>query len=87
MNKKLMIGIAVGFVLVAGIAAARNGGSEPSPDRWAKMRKKMEEMPEDFPPRVMFDNVAATRANTDQILALLRNGSSARAGDHTTAVN
>ena len=47
----------------------------------------MEEMPEDFPPRVMFDNVAATRANTDQILALLRNGSSARAGDHTTAVN
>jgi hypothetical protein len=31
----------------------------------------MEEMPEDFPPRIMFDNLEATKANTDRILTLL----------------
>jgi len=31
----------------------------------------MEEMPEDFPPRVMFDNVEATRSNTERILEVL----------------
>ena len=36
------------------------------------MRKGMEEMPEDFPPRIMFDNIEATKANTDEILTLLK---------------
>lgn len=31
----------------------------------------MEEMPEDFPPRVMYDNVEAARANTERILEIL----------------
>jgi len=35
------------------------------------MRARMEEMPEDFPPRVMFDNAQAARDNTERILELL----------------
>ncbi len=78
MNKKLMIGLVAGFVIAAVVAAAKKGPPSPPPDMWAKMRAKMEEMPEDFPPRVMFDNVEATRANTDEILALLRREGSDR---------
>ena len=72
MSKKVIIVAAAGFVVGAGIAAAKRRAAGPSPDRWARMREKMEQMPEDFPPRVMFDNLAATRANTEEILALLR---------------
>jgi hypothetical protein len=36
-----------------------------------KMRAGMEAMPEDFPPVAMFNNVAATRENTERILELL----------------
>jgi hypothetical protein len=38
------------------------------------MKNAMEEMPEDFPPRVMFDNVATARENTDRILEILDKG-------------
>ncbi len=73
MNKKLMLGLAAG-VAVGACAAACGGRCKqgPSPDMWAKMREKMEEMPKDFPPRVMFDDVEQTKANTEEILALLR---------------
>jgi hypothetical protein len=74
MSNKLVIGVAAGFVVAAGITAAKRRSSGPSPDRWAKMRQRMEQMPEDFPPRVMFDNVEATRANTEEILSLLKQG-------------
>ena len=86
MNKKLLIGVGVGFLVAAGLAAAKKGQSGPSPDMWAKMREKMEEMPEDFPPRVMFDNVEATRANTDEILSLLRRENSEQVGAAATAM-
>lgn len=36
-----------------------------------RLRAGMEAMPEDFPPRVMFDNVATTRENSERILELL----------------
>ena len=36
-----------------------------------RMRQHLESMPEDFPPRMMLDNLAATRANTDKILQIL----------------
>ena len=79
MNKKVLIGVFAGLGVATCIAACaksgkcRNDGeSETKPTVWDKMRKGMEEMPEDFPPRVMFDNIAATKANTDQILTLLR---------------
>ncbi len=80
MSKKMMIGVGVGFLLAAGIAAAaKKGPSAPSPDMWAKkMHEKMEAMPDDFPPKMMFHNVEATRANTEEILALLRREGSER---------
>lgn len=71
MNKKLVIGALAGCTAVAALAAAKKCQCEPGPTMWDKMRERMDEMPEDFPPRVMFDNVEATRANTEQILALL----------------
>jgi hypothetical protein len=36
-----------------------------------KMQEGMEAMPKDFPPVVMFDNVAAIRENSERILKLL----------------
>jgi hypothetical protein len=79
MNKKLMIGVAAGFAAAACVAAAKNRQSGPSPTMWEKMQEKMEEMPEDFPPRMMFDNVEATKANTEEILTLLRHDNAERA--------
>ena len=76
MNKKLLIGAAAGCAIAGGVAAARtHRDGEPKPTMWVKMRQLLEEMPEDFPPRIMFDNLQATRANTDEILALLRDDS------------
>ena len=72
MSNKLIIGVAAGFAVAAGITAAKRCATGPSPDRWAKMRQRMEQMPEDFPPRVMFDNLEATRANTEELLSLVR---------------
>ncbi len=83
MNKKLMIGVAAGLATAACLAAAKKCQSGPSPDMWVKMREKMEQMPEDFPPRVMFDNVETTKANTEEILDLLRHDVSER--DHMAA--
>lgn len=73
MNKKILIGAAAGIAVVGAIATAANKGqSRPNPTIWDKMRQGMEEMPEDFPPRIMFDNIEAAKANTDEILTLLR---------------
>jgi hypothetical protein len=76
MNKQLAIGAVVGLgVAACAVACAKSGTcqneSTPKPTVWDKMRKGMEEMPDDFPPRVMFDNVEAMRANTDEILRIL----------------
>lgn len=71
MDKRLVTAAVAGCVVAAAIAAAKKSSSGPKPEIWDKMRAKMEEMPEDFPPRVMYDNVEATRANTERILGLL----------------
>ena len=76
MNKKILVGGAVGLAAVACVTACAKSGkcqneSTTKPTVWDKMRKGMEEMPEDFPPRVMFDNIEATKANTEEILTLL----------------
>ena len=80
MNRQLLIGTMAGVGVIACAAACAKSGTcqkrnaqkqMVKPAVWEKMRKGMEEMPEDFPPRVMFDNVEATRANTDEILSLL----------------
>jgi hypothetical protein len=79
MKKKVLIGAAAGCAVAGCIAAAAKKGQgqgEPKPTIWDKMQQGMEEMPEDFPPRIMFDNVEATKANTEEILKLM----SARSG-------
>jgi hypothetical protein len=74
MNKKLLIAAVGGCAVVACVAAANKNKSQhgPKPTMWDKMREGMEEMPEDFPPRMMFDNIETAKANTEEILALLR---------------
>ena len=74
MNKKLIIAAVGGAAAVAAVVTAKNRSAspEPKPTMWDKMREGMEEMPEDFPPRVMFDNIEAAKANTEEILTLLR---------------
>jgi hypothetical protein len=82
--KKLavIIGSIVGAVLVAILVAKKNESSVSPEEREAKKAEKrremfekmqagMESMPEGFPPVVMFNNVAATRDNSERILELL----------------
>jgi hypothetical protein len=71
MSKRRMMAIAIGVAVGVAVLALRGRTSGERPDRWEKMRRFMEEMPEDFPPRVMFDNLSATRENTERILAIL----------------
>ena len=71
-----MILVGLGLVLACLVAMARRqqrGGESTAerPTMWDKMRQGMEEMPEDFPPRVMYDNVEMARANTERILQIL----------------
>jgi hypothetical protein len=40
-------------------------------EMFKKMAAGMEAMPDDFPPVVMFNNIAAIRENSDRILKLL----------------
>jgi len=64
--------------------ADKNGGvakQEPDPEP-----RVHPDMPEDFPPRVMFDNVETTKANTEEILNLLRRDASER-DDAAVAAN
>lgn len=81
--KKLAVFGLVASGVIAMILVARRSRSSLSPEEreakrgqkrqkmFEKMRAGMESMPEDFPPRVMFDNVAVTRENTERILDLL----------------
>lgn len=75
------------FCLIAAVIAAvlvgRKRQSSGSPEErearraekrremFEKMQAGMEAMPDDFPPVVMFNNVAAARENTERILELL----------------
>lgn len=78
MNKKVLMGVAAGCAVGGCIAAAakKNEGAARQA-MWDKMRQRMEEMPADFPPRVMFDNIEAIKANTEQILNLVKNKATA----------
>lgn len=82
MKKFALAGLVVAAVVVA-IAISRRGQSSESPEErearraekrremFAKVQAGMEAMPEDFPPVVMFNDVAAIRENSDRILELL----------------
>lgn len=84
MKKLAVIGLILGAA-VAVIAMVQKQRSAESPEAredrkekqrramFEKMQEGMESLPADFPPVVMFDNVAATRENSDRILELLEN--------------
>jgi len=71
MNKKLVVGAVAGCAVVAAVSASKKRPAGPKLTMSNKMRKCMEAMPEDFPPRVMFDNALAARVNTEKILERL----------------
>ncbi len=73
MNKKIIIGAVAGAAAIAAISAARSkpAAPAPKPSVWEKMRAGMEDMPKDFPLRVMLDSIEAIRVNSDRTVALL----------------
>jgi len=73
-KKKILVGGGAICAVAAIVTMARRARSEIQNPKWDKMRQHMEEMPKDFPPRVMYDNIEATRADTEEILELLRTG-------------
>lgn len=74
MKKAIVLALIMG--VVGAVVIAMKKSEAPGSTMWDKMRANMEAMPEDFPPRVMFDNVAATRENTEEILRILEKSDS-----------
>ena len=82
MKKLIVIGLIAGAVLTVGLLVRMSQQSETPEEREArkaekrrqmfeKMQAGMDAMPEDFPPVVMFNNVEATRENSEKILEIL----------------
>ena len=82
MKKLAVFGLVCGAVCAAILLVRKRQSSEPLQEREDRRQKKrramfekiqegMEAMPQDFPPVVMFDNVAAIRENSERILELL----------------
>jgi len=83
MKKLAVFGVVAGVVLAVTLLVRKNQSSESPEEREArrtekrremfmKMQAGMDAMPEDFPPVVMFNNVAATLENSERILELLK---------------
>lgn len=92
MDKKLIIGAIAAGVIGFVAAQKRKSGMEPATPHEMRrrvqdrMRRRMEQMPEDFPPRIVRDYVPAIKADTERILELLseqppRPGGATPAGD------
>jgi hypothetical protein len=75
MRKALIIVPIAGAIAIGAMAHRRSSGAGNErgerADIWARMEEKMAQMPETFPPRLMFDNIAAIREQTTRILELL----------------
>ena len=81
--KKAVVGGLIGGAVVAAAFMAKKAQSTGSAEEreanradkrremFAKMQAGMEAMPEDFPPVVLFNNVAAIRETTERILEVL----------------
>ena len=81
--KKAVVGGLIGGAVVAAVLVAKKAQSSGSAEErganraekrremFAKIQAGMEAMPEDFPPVVLFNNVAAIRETTEGILHLL----------------
>ena len=93
MKKLAVFGLVAGAVLAVILLGKKRMPSESPQEReerkarkrqemFEKMQAGMEAMPDDFPPMVMFNNVAATRENSERILELLEGD---RSGAEETA--
>ena len=82
MKKLAVVGLVAGAVLAVILGMRKRRPSESPQEReerkaakrremFEKMQAGMDAMPDDFPPVVMFNNVAATRENSERILELL----------------
>ena len=82
MKKLAVSGFAAGAVLVVVLLVKKSQSSVSPEEREARQLEKRREifekiqagmaaLPEDFPPVVMFNNVAAIRENSERILELL----------------
>jgi hypothetical protein len=82
MRKLAVFGLVAGVVLAVILLGKKRQPSESPQEReerkarkrqemFEKMQAGMASMPDDFPPVVMFNNVAATRENSERILELL----------------
>ncbi len=80
-KRKLWVLMLLGGLVVAAVMGGKRRSGEARPSMWVKMEEMMAEMPEDFPPRVMFDDVATTKENTERILEILDKGGSVPAPD------
>jgi hypothetical protein len=76
-RKCLAVIVVTGGLVAVGLAAKRQSAGDKatsSPTVWQKLQEMMEAMPEDFPPRVMCNDIAAIRDNTERIRELLETG-------------
>ena len=70
--KKLIGALIVGGAFVGVLMALRQKMEDADiATFFQKMQQKIDDMPEDFPPRVMCDAIVRTRENTDRILEIL----------------
>jgi succinate dehydrogenase/fumarate reductase flavoprotein subunit len=88
MKKLVVVGVVAGVAVAANLLAKKRQQPESSDEvearkaakrreMFEKMQAGMAAMPDDFPPVVMFNNVAAIRENSDRILELLEQDRSA----------
>lgn len=82
--KKVVVGGLIGGAVVAAVLVSKKTQSSVTPEEqeanraakrremFAKMQAGFEAMPEDFPPVVLFNNVAAIRETTEAILQHLQ---------------
>jgi hypothetical protein len=76
--RKCLAVVVVGGGLLASVlvvkwrsAGGAAGSGEPGATVWDKMEQAMTGMPETFPPRIMFDNIAAIHEDTARIVEML----------------
>ena len=70
-TKRLLVVGGLAGVAGALVALKLRTGGDPKEATAHRKREHLESMPEDFPPRMMLDNMAATRENTEKILQIL----------------
>jgi len=89
--KKCFVAVTVGGALLDPALAAKRGGADnsptPGPTVWDKMEEAMAGMGQTFPPRVMYDNIAAIRQDTNRIIETLEHPETSHeeeTGEHTS---